>query len=72
MLILSRKYSERIIIDAPDGSRIAIMVTHIDRGKIRLGLTAPKNYAICREELHPDYQKGNDDGLRRLEGTQPA
>lgn len=47
MLILSRKVGERIIID---GS-IVIEVTQIDRGKVRLGIDAPDEVKILREEL---------------------
>ena len=47
MLILSRKVGERIYI----GNDIVVTVTMIDRGKIRLGIQAPREISINREEL---------------------
>lgn len=47
MLVLSRKLYERIYI----GEEICITVADIDRGKIRLGIQAPKDIPIYREEL---------------------
>lgn len=47
MLVLSRRLGERIFI----GDNIVITVVDIDRGKIRLGIEAPKDVPIYREEL---------------------
>lgn len=47
MLVLSRKLGEKIWI----GDDICITVVDIDRGKIRLGIEAPKNVPVNREEL---------------------
>lgn len=47
MLVLSRKLGERIVI----GDNIVVTVVEIDRGKIRLGIDAPKEVAIYRGEL---------------------
>lgn len=49
MLVLSRKLGEKIYI----GSNIIITVVDIDRGKIRLGIEAPKDVPIYRQELLP-------------------
>jgi len=49
MLVLSRKLGEKIFI----GDNICITVVDIDRGKIRLGIEAPRDIAIYREELLP-------------------
>jgi carbon storage regulator len=49
MLVLSRKLSEKIYI----GESICITVVEIDRGKIRLGIEAPRTTPIYREELLP-------------------
>jgi carbon storage regulator len=56
MLVLSRKRDEKIII----GDNIVVMVVRIDRDEIRLGIEAPKDISIHREEV---YQAN----LRRLE-----
>jgi carbon storage regulator len=49
MLVLSRKLGEKIYI----GENICITVVDIDRGKIRLGLEAPRDVPIYRQELLP-------------------
>lgn len=49
MLVLSRKLGEKIFI----GDNICITVVDIDRGKIRLGIEAPRNVPIYRQELLP-------------------
>ena len=47
MLVLTRKVGEKICI----GENIFITVVDIDRGKIRLGIEAPRDIPISREEL---------------------
>ena len=49
MLVLSRKLGEKIYI----GENICITVVDIDRGKIRLGIEAPRDVQIYRQELLP-------------------
>jgi len=61
MLVLSRKLGEKIFI----GDNICITVVDIDRGKIRLGIEAPRDIAIYRQELLPL-------GQPRPEGQTPA
>lgn len=47
MLVLSRKLGEKIYIN----DNICITVVDIDRGKIRLGIEAPRDMPIFRKEL---------------------
>lgn len=47
MLVLSRKNGERILI----GDNIAITVVRINPGSVRLGIDAPRDMSIVREEL---------------------
>ena len=49
MLVLSRKLGEKIYI----GENVCITVVDIDRGKIRLGIEAPRDVPIYRQELLP-------------------
>lgn len=49
MLVLSRKLGEKIVI----GDNITITIVDIDRGKIRLGIEAPRDVPIFRQELLP-------------------
>jgi len=48
MLVLSRKKDERIVID----DNIIITVIEIRGDKVRLGIEAPKEIAVHREEIH--------------------
>jgi carbon storage regulator len=55
MLVLSRKVGERILV----GNDVWVMVCAIDRGKVRLGIDAPRGTEIQREEnLTPDRRQG--------------
>lgn len=54
MLVLSRKLGEKIFI----GDNICITVVDIDRGKIRLGIEAPRDVPIYRQELLPMNGQG--------------
>lgn len=47
MLVVSRKPGERILI----GDKIAITVVKIGSGGVRIGVDAPTELAILREEL---------------------
>lgn len=51
MLVLSRKLGEKIFIGA--NAEIVVTVVDIDRGKIRLGIEAPRDVPIYRTELIP-------------------
>jgi carbon storage regulator len=62
MLVLSRRYNESIIID----HEIVITVVSIDRDKVRLGIAAPIETEVHREEVYrrkyPDGRGGDGDG----------
>ena len=47
MLVLSRKVGERILI----GDKITITVVKIGHGGVRVGVEAPAELAVVREEL---------------------
>jgi len=47
MLVLSRKLGERIYI----GDDICVTVVAIDRGKVRLGIEAPRSVPVHRQEI---------------------
>ena len=55
MLVLSRKEGEKIVIgSAHDGTEIEISVVEIRGARVRLGIAAPRNVSIRRQEL--DFQ----------------
>ncbi|MCL4156237.1 UNVERIFIED_CONTAM: hypothetical protein GTU68_042911 [Idotea baltica] len=47
MLVLSRKVGERIWI----GDEISVTVVRVTGGGVRIGIEAPKELAVVREEL---------------------
>ena len=55
MLILSRKKDESIII----GGNIEIKILEIHESKVRIGIKAPQDIDIFREELYKSIQEEN-------------
>ncbi len=49
MLVLSRRESERIRL----GDGIVVTVVRISGDRVRLGIEAPENVAVVRDELTP-------------------
>ncbi len=47
MLVLSRKLNEKIVIDGG----IVVTVVKIEGGQVRLGIQAPGNIKVFREEI---------------------
>ncbi|MFO0908496.1 MAG: carbon storage regulator CsrA [Isosphaeraceae bacterium] len=54
MLVLSRKLGEKIVI----GDNVVVTVVKIDRNQIRLGIEAPQNVGVYREEIAPPQTPG--------------
>jgi carbon storage regulator len=50
MLVLSRKKDEQIILTI-DGQDVMVKVLKIDGNKVRLGITAPDQVTVHREEV---------------------
>jgi carbon storage regulator len=53
VLVLSRKVGERILI----GDKIAITVVKIGHGGVRIGVEAPTELAVVREELATELER---------------
>jgi len=56
MLVLSRKLGEKIVI----GDNIVITVVKIDRNQIRIGIEAPHDVPVYREEILPARPAKNE------------
>ena len=52
MLVLSRRERERIKL----GDAIVVTVVKVSKDKVRLGIEAPSNLLVLREELEPFEQ----------------
>jgi len=55
VLILSRKENEGIVI----GDGITVRVMGIEDGRVRLGIEAPREVSIHREEIFAEIKKEN-------------
>ena len=55
MLVLTRKTDESIII----GDNIAVTVVAVEGDQVRLGITAPKDIAVHRQEVYDQIKKEN-------------
>jgi carbon storage regulator len=53
VLVLTRKRNEEIVIDG----NIIIRVVDIDYNNIKLGVIAPKDIRVDREEIHIERNK---------------
>lgn len=58
MLVLSRKESQRIKL----GESIVVTVVRLGRDKVRLGIEAPSDVVVLREELEP-HEAAEFEGL---------
>ena len=70
MLVLSRKVGERIVI--PE-CNLGITVVAIEGNKVRLGLSAPPDVAVYREEVwfqivEEEAESGRPERLLQTEG----
>lgn len=55
MLVLARKMDESITI----GDDIVVKVISVEKGMVKLGIDAPKNVSIVRNELLEDVKDSN-------------
>lgn len=53
MLVLSRKFNESLII----GDNIEVIVLEIRDGNVKLGIKAPKNVSVHRNEVYENIKK---------------
>ena len=58
MLVLSRQVDEKIII----GDSIVITVVEIRRGLVRLGIDAPRDVPVHREEVYKAIKASQQNG----------
>lgn len=57
MLVLSRKVGEKILI----GDNISVTVVRVAQGTVRIGVEAPDDLAIVREEIKDQQRTGPRD-----------
>ena len=57
MLILSRKLNESIVIN----DNIVVTLVEASHGKVRLGIEAPPEVPVFRQEIHDAIRSGQKD-----------
>lgn len=57
MLVLSRKNGQKLIID----DKIEIVVIESSYNAVKLGIVAPKDVTVLREEIYREIIKNNND-----------
>ena len=67
MLILTRKIDQSIIIDG----NITIMVLGVERDRVKLGIAAPAEVTVLREELFNEMGQSAPSPLRRRAAPTP-
>jgi carbon storage regulator len=68
MLVLSRKRGEQIVIP---GLSITVTVIAMKGNKVRLGIAAPAEAVVLREELVRRKKRGGGTGSRALDSSNP-
>ncbi|MBM3821901.1 MAG: carbon storage regulator CsrA [Verrucomicrobia bacterium] len=59
MLILSRKSNESVVIDG----RILVKVIRLDGDVVKLGIEAPADVPVHRQEVYDEIQRSNHEAL---------
>jgi carbon storage regulator len=59
MLILSRKPGESIVVDG----RITVKIMRLEGDVVKLGIDAPREVPVHRQEVYDEIQKNNRDAL---------
>ena len=67
MLILTRKIDQAIVIQGD----IKIMVLGVERDRVKIGIDAPANVTVLREELLAQQEMPEPTPLRRRTGGTP-
>lgn len=61
MLILTRRLNETVMI----GDKVTVTVLGVKGGQVRLGVSAPKEIAVHREEVYERIKKEQEAGIVR-------
>ena len=67
MLVLSRKLNEMIIIDG----RISVQVLRLTGTMAKLGIVAPPEVLVHRQEIHDEIQENNRQSVTHGKQTTP-
>ena len=68
MLILSRKKDESIIING----NIEVKIVRVDGDVVKVGIEAPRDVPIHREEIYQQIKRSNEGALNRGQRVAPS
>lgn len=68
MLILTRRVGESLIIEI-DGKKVTATVLGVKGNQVRVGVDAPKDVAVHREEIYDRIQKEKNEGMSNVTKT---
>lgn len=72
MLVFSRARDERVVINLPDGREVYVSVVDIRGPRVRIGLEAPDDITIDREEVAIAKRRGPNAASRRFKAGVPT
>lgn len=67
MLILSRKSGESIVIDG----KVRVKVMRVDGDAVKIGIEAPANVPVHRQEIYEEIQRNNQQALTQQSAPLP-
>jgi carbon storage regulator len=67
MLVLSRKLGESVVIDG----RIKVKIVRVEGDCIKIGIEAPADVPIHRQEIYDEIQQSNKQALQNGRPTLP-
>jgi carbon storage regulator len=67
MLILSRKVSETVVIDG----RIRVKIVRLEGDVVKIGVEAPADVSIHREEIYDEIQRNNKEAVTTVTSFLP-
>lgn len=62
MLILTRRVGEKVMI----GDKVTVEVLGIKGNQVRIGVNAPKEVAVHREEIYQRIQQEGEEGVSEV------